>query len=375
MNVNKIRSILVIVLGFVIALLHPYTASACTSFVLKAADGAAVYGRTMEWGTFDLESRLVIVSRKHEFTAHTPDGKRGLSWKGEYGAVALDALKKDILTDGMNEKGLVVGVLYLPGFAEYETYDPKKADRSMGPSDLASYLLTQFANVDEVSAGVKSVNVVPIPEPALGGIAPPLHWIVTDPSGKTIVIEYLKGQLHVFDDPLRVLTNAPGFDWHMTNLRNYINLSSVALPGKKLEDLDFKPLGGGSGMIGLPGDFTPPSRFVRVVAWTQTARKTPNGSEAVYEVLRILDNYNVPLGASEGPDADKSKLAGMRSSTIWTSVADTKNLVYYYHTQNNRRLRMVDLNKIDFSPRAGELLHFSLDKVKSQDIEDVTPKI
>lgn len=374
MNIYRKPSILALVLVSVAALLQPYTVLACTSFVLRALDGAAVYGRTMEWGTFDLHSRLVIVPRNHGFTAHTPDGKSGFSWKGKYGAVAIDALERDILTDGMNEKGLVVGVLYLPGFAEYEPYDPQKADRSMGSSDFASYLLTQFANVDEVRAGIKTVRVVPIPEPALGGIAPPLHWIVTDPSGKTIVIEYLKGQLHVFDDPLRVLTNAPSFDWHMTNLRNYINLSVVGLPGKKIENLDFKPLGGGSGMIGLPGDFTPPSRFVRVVAWTQTARRTLNGPEAVYEVLRILDNFDVPLGGSEGPDVQNSKLAGMRSSTIWTSVGDTKNLVYYYHTQHNRRLRMVDLKKVDFSPHTGGLLHFPLDKIKSQDIEDVTPK-
>ena len=213
-----------IVVALVVALSLPAQALACTSFVLKAADGAAVYGRTMEWGAFDLNSRLVIVPRGHEFTGHTPDGKTGLPWKGKYGVVALDALERDILTDGMNEKGLVVGVLYLPGFAEYQPYDPETSDRSMGPSDLASFLLTQFATVDEVRGGLEDVRVVPIPEPALGGITPPLHWMVVDQSGKTIVIEYLKGQLHVYDNPLRALTNSPSFDWHMTNLRNYINL-------------------------------------------------------------------------------------------------------------------------------------------------------
>ena len=363
-----------IVLALVVSLLLPATALACTSFVLKAADGAAVYGRTMEWGTFDLNSRLVIVPRGHEFTGHTPDGKGGLAWRGKYGVVALDALEKDLLTDGMNEKGLVVGALYLPGFAEFQPYEPETAGRSMGSSDLASYLLSQFAKVDEVRAGLKDLRVVPIPEPALGGISAPLHWIVVDQSGEAIVIEYLKGQLHVFNNPLRVLTNAPSFDWHMINLRNYINLSSVALPGKKVEDLDFKPLGVGSGLIGLPGDFTPPSRFVRTVAFTQTARKTPNGPETVYEALRILDNFNVPLGASKGSDTQNKKLAGMRSSTIWTSVADTKNLVYYYHTQHNRKLRMVDLKKIDFSPHAAGFLRFALEKRKSQEIEDVTPR-
>jgi choloylglycine hydrolase len=129
--------------------------------------------------------------------------------------------------------------------------------------------------------------------------------------------------MKIFDAPLGIITNAPSYDWHETNLRNYINLSPVALPGKKIEDLNFKPLGGGSGMIGLPGDFTPPSRFVRAVAFSKTARPTPTGDETIYEVFRILDNFNVSLGASEGTGEDKTQ--GMRGSTIWTSASDTNN--------------------------------------------------
>jgi len=346
---------------------------ACTSIVIIANDGAAVYGRTMEWGTFDLNSRLVIIPRGHAFQAHTPDGKPGYRWKTKYGVVALDMIEKDYLSDGMNEKGLVVGVLYHPGFAEYQSYDPAQANISMGPTDFGNFVLTQFATVDEVREGLKKVRVVPIPEPVLGGIPAPMHLMVADQSGKTIVIEYLNGELKVFDNPLRVLTNAPSFDWHMTNLRNYINLSSVALPTRKIENLDFKPIGAGSGFLGIPGDYTPPSRFVRAVAYTQTARKTPDGTEAIYEVFRILDNFNLPLGSAEGPDASPELLKGMRSSTIWTSAADTRNLKYYYHTQHNRKVRMVDLNKIDFSPNKKGIRRFPLDKQKTQDIEDVTP--
>ena len=88
-------------------------ASACTSIALVAEDGTVVYGRTMEWGAFDLNSRVAIIPREYQLGAHTPDKKPGLSWKVRYGVVGLDALEKDIITDGMNEKGLVVGVLYL----------------------------------------------------------------------------------------------------------------------------------------------------------------------------------------------------------------------------------------------------------------------
>ena len=211
------------------------------------------------------------------------------------------------------------------------------------------------------------VRIVPVVEPALG-ITPPVHLLITERSGKAIVVEFTKGEVKVHEAPLGVITNSPNYDWHETNLRNYINLSPVALPGKEIGDLDFKPLGGGSGMIGLPGDFTPPSRFVRAVAFSKTARPTKTGDETIYELFRILDNFNVPLGASEGIEEEKT--SGMRSSTLWTSGYDTKNLVMYYHTQNNRRVRRVDLKKLDFTSGT-ELVRQPMDKEKSQDYLDV----
>ena len=102
--------------------------------------------------------------------------------------------------------------------------------------------------------------------------------MVTDTQGKSIVIEFIEGEMKIFENPLGIITNAPTFDWHMTNLRNYVNLSAVTIPNKKIEDLDFAALGAGSGMIGLPGDFTPPSRFVRATPNHQ-AKRSMNYSE------------------------------------------------------------------------------------------------
>lgn len=343
---------------------------ACTAIVLKAKDGAVLLGRTMEWGTFDLKSRLVIVPRGYRFTSTTPDGKPGKSWRAKYGAVGIDALEKDILMGGINEKGLTVSLLYHAGFAEYQKYDPAKASDSLAPVDMLNYLLTNAATIAEARSAISAVRVVPVIEEAFGAGPAPGHMIVCDPSGKSIVIEYLNGELTIFDAPLGVLTNAPSYDWHVTNLRNYVNLSTTGLPSRKIEDLDFRPLGGGSGMIGLPGDNTPVSRFIRAVAWTQTARPTIDGPDGIYEAFRILDNFNVPLGASEGHG--KLDTAGMRSSTIWTVAYDTKNRVLYYHTQHNRRVRKIDLAKIDFS-KPTRLVRMPLDKEPKQDVEDVTP--
>ena len=346
-------------------------ADACTGITLEAQDGSVVFGRTMEWGTFDLLSRVIAIPRGQQFTGHTPDQQSGLSWEGKYGFVGLDApaLGEDLILDGMNEKGLAVNGFYLPGFTEYQSYDPAKPSQSIGPGDVIAYLLSTTATVDEVKAALTKIRVTPVVEQTLG-FAPPGHFIVTEPSGKAIVIEYIDGELVIYNAPLGVITNAPNYDWHMTNLRNYLNLSMVALPSKSIEQMDFAPLGGGSGMIGLPGDNTPPSRFIRAVAFSQTARPTPTGEETVYETFRVLDNFNLPLGFAEGEGEIKTK--GMRSSTIWTTVYDTKNKALYYHTQHNRRVRRLDLDKIDFGTLSKPIL-IPLDTIKAQDIEDITP--
>ncbi|GAB4547697.1 MAG: choloylglycine hydrolase family protein [Phycisphaerales bacterium] len=356
------------VLALTSAFIRP--AQACTGITLRARDGAVVYGRTMEWGTFDLHSRVSVIPRGLAFTGATPDKQPGMRWTAKYGVVALDGVGKDIVLDGMNEKGLTAGIFYHPGFAEYPAYDPAKAAKTIGPTDLGTFLLTTCATVEEVRTAVSDVLVAPVVEEAIG-IAPPVHLLVTEPSGKAIVVEFTKGKTVIHEAPLGVITNAPNYDWHNINLRNYVNLSPVAIPDKQLDGDTFKALGGGSGMIGLPGDFTPPSRFVRAVAFSQTARPTATGDETVYELFRILDNFNVPLGSAEGSGDDKTK--GMRSSTIWTTAHDTKNLVLYYHTAHNRRVRMVDLKKIDFGA-SKEIQRMPLDRVPEQDIEDVTPR-
>jgi choloylglycine hydrolase len=359
--------VLVLIASLFILQLGP--ALACTGIRLISQDGSTVYGRSMEWGAFDLSSRVAIIPRGHKFTGLTPDGDNGKTWTAKHGVVALDMLEHDWFADGMNEAGLAVGLFYHPGFADYPDYDSVAADQTIGAVDVVAYLLTQFATIDEVKAGMADLQVVAVLE-QLVGVPDPAHWMVTEPSGRSIVIEFAGGKVKFFDNTLGVITNSPNYDWHMTNLRNYLNLSAVALPTRTIEEMDFAPIGAGSGMIGLPGDNTPPSRFVRAVAWTQTARSTPDSDETVYEVLRILDNFNLPLGSAEGSDID-GDTQGMRSSTIWTTAWDLEKEVLYFHTQHNRRLRQVSLNGLDFS--GPEIRHIPLDREKGQDIENLTP--
>ncbi|MEO0822445.1 MAG: linear amide C-N hydrolase [Pseudomonadota bacterium] len=329
-----------------------------------------VYGRTLEWGSFDLNSRVMIVPRGQALSSTMEDGAPGMSWQAKYGFVGIDAVEKPLAVDGVNEAGLAVGVFYHPGHARYQAFDPAARESSLGPLDVANYILTRFANAEEVRAGMAHIRVVPVNEPAIG-FAPPIHLLVTDASGGAVVIEFLDGETVLHDAPLGVITNAPPYDWHVTNLRNSVTLSPVALPTKTAEDLEFSPLGAGSGMIGLPGVFTPPSRFIRAVAFAATARPTGTGQETMYELFRILDDFNVPQGSAEGSEIGVENAGGLRSSTLWTTAIDTRDLKLNDHTMHNRRVRMIDLKEIDFGALDG-MTFLPLDREKRQDIETVS---
>jgi choloylglycine hydrolase len=154
------------------------------------------------------------------------------------------------------------------------------------------------------------------------------------------------GQIKIYDAFLGVITNSPTYDWHLTNLRNYLGLTPKAREPLSVGALQLSPLGAGSGMVGLPGDFTPPSRFIRAAALTASVRPLATARDAVFESFRILDSFNIPLGAV----AAREQIAkDIESATQITSASDLTNRRYYFHTMNNRQVRMIDLNKIDFA--------------------------
>ncbi|WP_419177106.1 linear amide C-N hydrolase [Desulfosediminicola sp.] len=131
----------------------------------------------------------------------------------------------------------------------------------------------------------------------------------------------------------------------------------------KVGDLEVKPLGVGAGMLGLPGDYSPPSRFVRATALRNTVRPLATGEDAVLEAFRILNNFDIPKGAVDAPGKD------ILGSTIWTSAMDTKALRYYYRTQYNSRLRVIDLKAIDFGK--DNITYVPMDLEKGQDFQKV----
>jgi choloylglycine hydrolase len=320
------------------------SAVACTGIQLIAEDGTVVDARTMEF-SIDIHSDLIMVPRGYSRVGSTPDGKEGLQWKAKYASVGLNGVGKPFLFDGINEKGLAAGLFYFPTSAEYMAYAAADAGRTLAPWELGSWMLENCGSVEEVKANIGTI-VVPAVVYEGWGFAPEVHFVVHDASGKSVVIEYVGGKLHVYDNPLGVVTNSPSFDWHMTNLRNYVNFSMTNVPAVKLGSMSLQPFGQGSGMLGLPGDFTPPSRFVRAVAFSQSALPARTGKEAVLEAFHILNQFDIPKGAAREEKKDEHGNI-LADYTLWTSVGDLKAKQYYLRTYENSQIRMVDLMKMN----------------------------
>lgn len=312
---------------------------ACTSVRTKTSDGLVFYARTME-GEWTLQTVLGIVPRGTAYKGTLPDGSaKGLAWKVKHAFVGMFDFGMPLPSDGMNEKGLVVGALFLPGYVTYEPFDRAKAGKTLAQYEFGAWLLSTFGSVAEVRKGYRQARVCQGPVGDAGPL--PLHYVVHDPSGDCVVIEYAKGTVTLYDNPLGVMTNSPTFDWMLTNLDNYINLSTFNTPELKLNGLTLKTFGQGSGLYGLPGDYSPPSRFVRMVALSQAALPAKGADAGLNQAITILDNVDIPIGAVRGFEGRQERF----DKTIWSVVADTARLRYYYRSMDNKNWRYVDVAK------------------------------
>ena len=342
----------------------------CTGISLKAGDGSVVVARTVEWALGDAHhDRFALFPRGHRYAALTPEGPNGLRWQGRHGFVTVTAYGQPYGPDGLNEQGLYVGVYYFPGYCSLAPYDPAQAAHSASVGDFMQWLLSNFSSVAEVRAQLHTVRVVDVQDPRFGGAPLPFHWKIADPSGEAIVVEIVEGgQVRVHEAFLGVITNSPTYDWHLTNLRNYIGLSPAPRAPLTLEGLRLAPFGSGSGFLGLPGDFTPPSRFVRAAALTASARPLADAHDAVFEAFRILDNFNIPVGAT-GPEGRTA--TDIASATQVTTVCDLAHRAVYFHTMANREVRRIDLRRIDFAAIAHQVLEPGTGR--KQAVRDVWP--
>jgi choloylglycine hydrolase len=301
---------------------------ACTAVDLMAGDGTVVAGRTMEWSS-DMKWTLVSQPAGTPVVLSAPPSlglpSRTIQTRYAVVGVAPGVVPGVALLEGQNSTGLGMSANFLPGFTQYQSVTPQ--DRSyVSVLSFGTWALGMHASVAELKAALPNTKVW-FDADALGtGTTPTtLHFAFTDRTGASIVVEYVAGELRLQDNVAHVLTNAPTYDWHLLNLRNYLNLSTVGVQSAPVGTANITALGQGGGTLGIPGDYTPPARFLRAAFLRLHTTPSATGEEAIQAMGHILNTVDIPLGIAQSRD-------GTRLVSDFTQFVAIKDLT------NNRLL-------------------------------------
>ncbi len=318
----------------------------CTNFKVKAAqDGSIVVGRSMEF-PLGIPTALSVLPSDYAGTASAPPGGKAMTWSATHGAVGMCGFgRPQWLTDGMNTAGLSAHFLYMPGgFCTYADFVGDGKD--LGELDVIPFVLSTCASISEVKAAMAGLRVFGV-DPGMG-FAPPCHILVHDKDA-SLAIEFHADGLHLVDNPTSVGTNAPYLDWHLTNLSNYVGLSAETPAPQKVGELMAKALGQGQGLMGLPGDYTPPARFIRAAVQISLSDQPKDGHDAELTALHILNTLDITPGIVREP-APKGGTAD--EVTVWDSISNLTGQRYSYRTVTDPTVYSVDLSKVDFTKPA-----------------------
>ena len=214
-------------------------------------------------------------------------------------------------------------------------------------------MLANHETVDEVKDAIKDLELVKVPINEKTPL-PTLHWMIVDKTGKSIVVEKTKEKFAVHDNTVGVMTNNPTFDWHITNLNEYMYITPNHPKDVKWSNQELTPLGVGAGTLGIPGDFESVSRFVRIAYLKSKFPVSEDLLSGISQFFHMLNNVAMPRGAviSEGSD----------DITLYSSCMCQQKGIYYYSTYNNNGVSAVDMNKEDLDGK--EIKRFEyLDKL------------
>lgn len=314
-----LRSILVAV-----SVLATVNASfACTAVDIVAADKSVIAGRTMEWA-FDMKWTLVSQPKGTEVTLSAPKDLNlpEVTVATKYPVVGVSAgiIPGGALVEGQNAEGLGMSGNFLPGFTEYQAVT--KDDRNyVSILAFGSWALGNHATVAELKEALPTIKVWSDSSLPSGPTPPTLHFVFNDRSGDGMVIEYVGGELKIHDNVARVLTNAPPYEWHLLNARNYLNLSTVGVTSRPVGSANVTALGQGGGTLGLPADYTPPSRFIRAAFLRHNIEQPANAGEAVQAIGHILNAVDIPIGIAQSKEGDQV----FSDYTQWVAIKDLTN--------------------------------------------------
>ena len=301
----------------------------CTRVVYQGPNGTIITARSMDWKS-DIPANLWILPRG--MTRNGEVGSTSITWTSKYGSVITSSW--DISsTDGMNEKGLVGNMLWLVE-STYPPFEKDKGRPGLALSLWLQYTLDNFATVAEAVAALRQEKFDVVSSYIPGTqIFSTVHLSLSDASGDNAILEYIDGKLVIHHDRSYVtMTNSPVFDEQLA-----INTYWKNIPGS----------------IMLPGTNRAADRFVRANYYIHAIPQTDDIRVALPSVFSVIRNCSVPFGISSPSEPNIS-------STRWRTVADHKNMVYYFDNVLNPNVVWVDFNKIDLSAK-GKVRKLPLD--------------
>lgn len=236
--------------------------------------------------------------------------------------------------EATNEAGLSMAGLNFPGNADYKSYDADKDN--VTPFEFIPWILGQCSDLSDAEDLVSRVNLLNENFSTKLPLSP-LHWIISD-RNRSLTVESVTDGLRIYDNPVGVLTNNPSFDFQMLNLQNYMGVSSAAPVNRFSDKLKFEPYSLGMGGIGLPGDLSSSSRFVRAAFTLLNSVSGETEEESVSQFFHILGSVAQQNGCTAVD-------GGRYEYTLYSSCCNTDKGVYYYTTYNNSRITAVDMNR------------------------------
>lgn len=236
--------------------------------------------------------------------------------------------------DAVNEKGLGMAGLNFAASARYS--EPEDGKQNVAQFEFIPWVLSQFASLGQARSAIEKINLVGTTYDSRYPAAK-MHWIIADKSG-AITVEPTEGGLKIYDNAPGVLTNEPPFDMQLFNLNNYMHLSPRQPENSFSDALDLGTYSRGMGGLGLPGDLSSMSRFVRAAFTKLNSLSGSDEAESVGQFFHILGSVEQVRGCCEVAQ-DKYEI------TIYTSCFNADKGVYYYTTYNNRRITAVDMHR------------------------------
>lgn len=303
----------------------------CTAISYKSKD--VYFGRNLDLERSYNES-VVITPRKYEFKMRCVE-----SFKPQYAMIGMATVIEEfpLYYEATNEKGLSMAGLNFPGNAVY--YDFQEGKENITPFEFIPWVLAKCACIDEVENLLKNINLVNINFSQELPLTP-LHWMISD-KNKSIVVETLKACMRISDNPFDVLTNNPPFEYHKINMSNYMNLSVGPAVNNFGSEIPLENYSLGMGALGLPGDFSSASRFVRAFFVKEKSVSEKDEKSSVNQFFHILNSVAMPKGCVWTKNGYEY--------TRYTSCCNVDKGIYYYMTYDNFEIKITDIKEFDLN--------------------------